>query len=78
MMEVAVIGWTFPQYKVEVNSNFHDIVKVTPVGSRIPLEPEIVLIPVGEAQYFPKKKPFNIMSLLMSPYGIMIGTLHLF
>lgn len=73
LLEVVVIGWEFPQYQLEVSNAFHDKTRVTPLGSRIPLEPEVILVPLGEAQYFPKKKPFKIMSLLMSPYGLMIG-----
>lgn len=73
LLEVALIGWEFPQYKLEVSNNFHDKTRVTPLGSRIPLEPEVILIPLGEAHYFPQKKPFNIMSLVLSPYGLMVG-----
>lgn len=71
LLEVAVMGWEFPSYMLEVSDAFHEKTRVTPLGSRIPLEPEVILIPLGEAHYFPKKKPFNIMSLLLSPYGLM-------
>lgn len=74
LLEVVVIGWEFPQYMLEVSNSFHDKTRVTPLGSRIPLEPEVILVPLGPVQYYPKKKPFKIMSLIMSPYGLMIGT----
>lgn len=74
LLEVAVIGWDFPQYMLEVSHTFHDKARVIPLGSRIPLEPEVILVPLGETQTGPKKKPFNIMSLLISPYGLMFGT----
>jgi hypothetical protein len=73
LLEVSVTGWEFPQYMLEVSDSFHDKVRVTPIGGRIPLEPEIILVPFGDVEYYPKKKPFNIMSLLMSPYGLMVG-----
>ena len=78
MLEVAVIGWTFPQYNVKVSSKYHDGVRVTPQDSLVPLEPVVVLAPLSPAQYFAKRKPFDFRSYLFSPYGLMMGTLFLF
>lgn len=75
MLEVAVIGWTFPQYNVKVSSKYHDGVRVTPQDSLVPLEPVVVLAPLSQAQYFAKRKPFDFRSYLFSPYGLMMGTL---
>lgn len=74
MIDVAVIGWTFPQYNVQVSSKYHDGVRVTPVNSRVPLEPTVILAPLSEAQYFAKRKPIDVRSYLFSPYGLMMGT----
>lgn len=72
MLEVAVIGWTFPQYNVKVSSKYHDGVRVTPQDSLVPLEPVVVLAPLSQAQYFAKRKPFDFRSYLFSPYGLMM------
>lgn len=72
ILEVAVIGWTFPPYNVKVSSQYHDGVRVTPLDSRVPLEPVVILAPLSEAQYFAKRKPIDIRSYLFSPYGLMM------
>jgi hypothetical protein len=72
LMEVDILGYAFPQYKVEVNHNIHDAVRVTPLNSRVPIEPPVGLLPLGETQYYLKRKPVNIKGFLFSPYGIMI------
>lgn len=73
MIDVAVIGWMFPQYNVKVGPQYHDGVRVTPLDSRVPLEPVVILAPLSEAQYFAKRKPFDFRSYLFSPYGLMMG-----
>lgn len=73
MIDVAVIGWTFPQYNLLVDPKFHDGVRVRPLNSRVPLEPTVILAPMSEAQYFAKKKPIDIRSYLFSPMGLVMG-----
>eukprot|EP00892_Ulva_mutabilis_P001360 jgi/Ulvmu1/11224/UM072_0061.1 len=72
MIDVAIIGWTFPQYNLKVSSKYHDGVRVTPLNSRVPLEPTVILAPLSEANYFAKRKAIDIRSYLFSPYGLMM------
>jgi Protein of unknown function (DUF2012) len=75
LMDVIVIGFMFPEYRVDVHPGFQDPVRVSVLSSRAPVGPAVVLRPLGEARYYMPRKPINIRGLIMSPYGLMASAL---
>jgi Protein of unknown function (DUF2012) len=75
LMDVSVIGFMYPEYRVDVAPEYQDPIRVSHLGSRAPLGQPPVLRPLGEAKYYQERKPIDIKGLILSPYGLMAGAL---
>ncbi|KAL6523894.1 hypothetical protein OROMI_030989 [Orobanche minor] len=72
LIEVAAIGYFFSPVRVDVSARNPGKVQAALTENRRVLS-ELVLEPLREEQYYEIREPFNIMSILKSPVGLMIG-----
>ncbi|KAG6409509.1 hypothetical protein SASPL_127549 [Salvia splendens] len=72
LIEVAAIGYFFSPVRVDVSARHPGKVQAALTENRRSLS-ELVLEPMVEEQYFEIREPFNVLSLLKSPMGLMIG-----
>ncbi|KAL6556738.1 hypothetical protein OROGR_006026 [Orobanche gracilis] len=72
LIEVAAIGYFFSPVRVDVSARNPGKVQAALTENRRVLS-ELVLEPLREEQYYEIREPFNIMSILKSPMGLMIG-----
>ncbi|KAL6534115.1 hypothetical protein OROHE_013948 [Orobanche hederae] len=72
LIEVAAIGYFFSPVRVDVSARNPGKVQAVLTENRRVLS-ELVLEPLREEQYYEIREPFNIMSILKSPMGLMIG-----
>ncbi|CAK7353770.1 unnamed protein product [Dovyalis caffra] len=72
LIEVAAIGYFFSPVRVDVSARFPGKVQATLTEKRRSLS-ELVLEPLKEEQYYEIREPFNIMSVVKSPMGLMMG-----
>ncbi|KAF4349592.1 hypothetical protein CsatB_025364 [Cannabis sativa] len=72
LIEVAAIGYFFSPVRVDVSARNPGKVQAALTETRRGLH-EFVLEPLREEQYYEVREPFNIMSIVKSPMGMMIG-----
>jgi hypothetical protein len=72
LIEVAALGYFFSPVRVDVSARNPGKVQAALTENRRGLT-ELVLEPLREEQYYEIREPFNIMSLLKSPMGLMVG-----
>ncbi|XP_059641241.1 ER membrane protein complex subunit 7 homolog [Cornus florida] len=72
LIEVAAIDYFFSPVRVDVSARNPGKVQAALTENRRALT-ELVLEPLREEQYYEIREPFNIMSVVKSPMGLMIG-----
>ncbi|XP_057799986.1 ER membrane protein complex subunit 7 homolog [Salvia miltiorrhiza] len=72
LIEVAAVGYFFSPVRVDVSARHAGKVQAALTENRRSLS-ELILEPMVEEQYFEIREPFNILSVLKSPMGLMIG-----
>ncbi|XP_068642409.1 ER membrane protein complex subunit 7 homolog [Aristolochia californica] len=72
LIEVAAIGNFFSPVRVDLSARNPGKVQAALTENRHTLS-ELVLEPLREEQYYDKREPFSLMSLLKSPMGLMMG-----
>ncbi|KAI3823529.1 hypothetical protein L1987_04968 [Smallanthus sonchifolius] len=72
LIEVDVIGYFFSPVRVDVSARNPGKVQAALTENRRGLN-ELVLEPLKDEQYYEIREPFNIMSIVKSPMGLMIG-----
>lgn len=72
LIEVDAIGYLFSPVRVDVSARNPGKVQAALTETRRGLN-ELVLEPLREEQYYEVREPFNIMSIVKSPMGLMIG-----
>ncbi|KAL3655845.1 hypothetical protein CASFOL_000241 [Castilleja foliolosa] len=72
LIEVAATGYFFSPLRVDVSARNPGKVQAALTENRRVLT-ELVLEPLREEQYYEIREPFNVMSILKSPMGLMIG-----
>lgn len=72
LIEVAAIGHFFSPVRVDVSARNPGKVQAALTENRKGLT-ELVLEPLREEQYYEIREPFNVMSLVKSPMGLMMG-----
>ncbi|KAK4480169.1 hypothetical protein RD792_013231 [Penstemon davidsonii] len=76
LIEVAAIGYFFSPVRVDVSARNPGKVQAALTETRRVLT-ELVLEPMREELYYEIREPFNIMSIVKSPMGLMIGFMGL-
>ncbi|KAI3863319.1 hypothetical protein MKX03_008274 [Papaver bracteatum] len=72
LVEVASVGFFFSPVRVDVSARNPGKVQAALTETRRGLT-ELVLEPLKEEHYYEIREPFNVMSLLKSPMGLMMG-----
>ncbi|KAL9674942.1 hypothetical protein QQ045_003141 [Rhodiola kirilowii] len=72
LIEVAAMGFFFSPVRVDVSARNPGKIQAALTENRRGLT-ELVLEPLREEQYHEIREPFNIMSLVKSPMGLMMG-----
>uniref|UniRef100_A0A0E0LDX3 ER membrane protein complex subunit 7 beta-sandwich domain-containing protein n=1 Tax=Oryza punctata TaxID=4537 RepID=A0A0E0LDX3_ORYPU len=72
LIEVSSLGYLFSPVRVDISARNPGHIQAALTENRIVLN-ELVLKPLREEQYYEKREPFSIMSLLKSPMGMMLG-----
>ncbi|KAL8090036.1 ER membrane protein complex subunit 7 homolog [Apium graveolens] len=72
LIEVAAIGYFFSPVRVDVSARNPGKVQAALTENRRGLS-ELVLEPLRDEQYYEIREPFNVMSLVKSPMGLMVG-----
>ncbi|RZC53881.1 hypothetical protein C5167_012729 [Papaver somniferum] len=72
LIEVASVGFFFSPVRVDVSARNPGKVQAALTETRRGLT-ELVLEPLKEEHYYEIREPFNVMSLLKSPMGLMMG-----
>jgi hypothetical protein len=72
LIEVAAIGYSFSPVRVDVSARNPGKIQAALTENRRGLS-ELVLEPLREEQYYEIREPFNIMNIVKSPMGLMVG-----
>ncbi|XP_004291436.1 PREDICTED: ER membrane protein complex subunit 7 homolog [Fragaria vesca subsp. vesca] len=72
LIEVSAIGYFFSPVRVDVSARNPGKVQAALTENRRGLL-TFVLEPLREEQYYEIREPFNIMSIVKSPMGLMVG-----
>ncbi|KAG7567706.1 hypothetical protein ISN45_Aa04g005560 [Arabidopsis thaliana x Arabidopsis arenosa] len=72
LIEVSAMGYFFSPVRIDVSARHHGKVHATLTETRRSLT-ELVLEPLKEDQYYEIREPFNILSIVKSPMGLMVG-----
>lgn len=72
LIEVAAIGYYFSPVRVDISARNPGKVQAALTETRRGLS-ELALEPIREEEYYEKREPFSIMSLVKSPMGLMVG-----
>ncbi|KAK2659952.1 hypothetical protein Ddye_006485 [Dipteronia dyeriana] len=72
LIEVSAIGYFFSPVRVDVSARNPGKVQAALTETRRGLT-ELVLEPLREEHYYEIREPFNIMSVVKSPMGLMMG-----
>ncbi|KAI3687704.1 hypothetical protein L1987_81406 [Smallanthus sonchifolius] len=72
LIEVDIIGYFFSPVRVDVSARNPGKVQAALTENRRGLN-ELVLEPFKEEEYYEIREPFNIMNIVKSPMGLMIG-----
>ncbi|KFK29825.1 hypothetical protein AALP_AA7G183700 [Arabis alpina] len=72
LIEVYALGYFFSPVRVDVSARHRGKVQATLTETRRSLT-ELVLEPLRAEQYYEMREPFNVMSIVKSPMGLMMG-----
>ncbi|CAL9234006.1 unnamed protein product [Arabidopsis halleri] len=72
LIEVSAMGYFFSPVRIDVSARHRGKVQATLTETRRSLT-ELVLEPLREEQYYEIREPFNILSIVKSPMGLMVG-----
>lgn len=72
LIEVATTGYFFSPVRVDVSARNPGKVQAALTETRRGLT-ELSLEPLREEEYYEKREPFSILSLVKSPMGLMVG-----
>lgn len=72
MLNADLVGYIFPEVRVDMSSKNGLIRAAYAFNKQQTLSSPLVLVPAAVAQYYEKRKPFDVWSFVKSPYGIMI------
>ncbi|XP_044432707.1 ER membrane protein complex subunit 7 homolog [Triticum aestivum] len=72
LIEVSSLGYFFSPVRVDISARNPGHIQAALTENRRVLN-ELVLEPLKEEQYYEPREPFNILSLLKSPMGMMVG-----
>ncbi|XP_010472533.1 PREDICTED: ER membrane protein complex subunit 7 homolog [Camelina sativa] len=72
LIEVSAMGYFFSPVRVDVSARHRGKVQATLTETRRSLT-EMVLEPLREEQYYEIREPFNVMNIVKSPMGLMVG-----
>ncbi|CAN8229720.1 unnamed protein product [Cochlearia groenlandica] len=72
LIEVYALGYFFSPVRVDVSARHRGKVQATLTETRRSLT-ELVLEPMRADQYYELREPFNVMSIVKSPMGLMVG-----
>ncbi|XP_043719837.1 ER membrane protein complex subunit 7 homolog isoform X1 [Telopea speciosissima] len=72
LIEVVAIGYFFSPVRVDVSARNAGKVQAALTENRKGLS-KLVLEPLREEQYYERREPFSIMSIIKSPMGLMVG-----
>ncbi|KAI4982423.1 hypothetical protein ZWY2020_022915 [Hordeum vulgare] len=72
LIEVSSLGFFFSPVRVDISARNPGHIQAALTENRRVLN-ELVLEPLKEEQYYEMREPFNILSLLKSPMGMMVG-----
>ncbi|XP_044960204.1 ER membrane protein complex subunit 7 homolog [Hordeum vulgare subsp. vulgare] len=72
LIEVSSLGYFFSPVRVDISARNPGHIQAALTENRRVLN-ELVLEPLKEEQYYEMREPFNILSLLKSPMGMMVG-----
>ncbi|KAK1613032.1 hypothetical protein QYE76_036705 [Lolium multiflorum] len=72
LIEVSSLGYFFSPVRVDISARNPGHIQAALTENRRVLN-ELVLEPLKAEQYYEVREPFNIMSLLKSPMGLMVG-----
>ncbi|XP_065040109.1 ER membrane protein complex subunit 7 homolog [Musa acuminata AAA Group] len=72
LIEVAALGYFFSPVRVDISARNPGKIQAALTENRRVLF-ELILEPLREEQYYEKREPFSIMSLMKSPMGLMMG-----
>ncbi|VVB10721.1 unnamed protein product [Arabis nemorensis] len=72
LIEVYALGYFFSPVRVDVSARHRGKVQATLTETRRSLT-ELVLEPLRAEQYYEMREPFNVMSIVKSPMGLMVG-----
>lgn len=72
LIEVAAMGYLFSPVRVDISARNPGKIQAALTENRRALQ-ELVLEPLREEQYYDRREPFSLMSILKSPMGLMIG-----
>ncbi|CAL5228613.1 g11776 [Coccomyxa viridis] len=71
LLELSALGLLYPELRVDVSADGK--VLATLADNELQRLPEPLIIrPAGRAEYFEKRTPFNVISFIKTPYGLMI------
>lgn len=72
MLATDILGYVFPEVRIDMSSR-HGLIKASYLFNKQQTLPNpLILVPAGAAQYYEKRKPFDVWAFIKSPYGIMI------
>ncbi|KAK8913761.1 hypothetical protein KSP39_PZI024248 [Platanthera zijinensis] len=66
------MGYLFSPVRVDISARNPGKIQAAMTENRRALQ-ELVLEPLREEQYYDKREPFSLMSIVKSPMGLMIG-----
>ncbi|KAK8939668.1 hypothetical protein KSP40_PGU010252 [Platanthera guangdongensis] len=72
LIEVSAMGYLFSPVRVDISARNPGKIQAALTENRRALQ-ELVLEPLREEQYYDKREPFSLMSIVKSPMGLMIG-----
>lgn len=72
LIEVAATGYLFSPVRVDISARNPGKVQAALTETRRGLS-ELALEPLREEEYYEKREPFSVMSIVKSPMGLMVG-----
>ncbi|KAM3711387.1 hypothetical protein ACB098_01G105100 [Castanea mollissima] len=72
LIEVDALGYFFSPVRVDVSARFPGKIQAALTENRRGLG-ELILEPMRVEQYYEIREPFNVMSVVKSPMGLMMG-----
>eukprot|EP00270_Netrium_digitus_P006441 TRINITY_DN1892_c0_g1_i1.p1 TRINITY_DN1892_c0_g1~~TRINITY_DN1892_c0_g1_i1.p1 ORF type:complete len:206 (-),score=71.28 TRINITY_DN1892_c0_g1_i1:304-921(-) len=74
LLEVAAIGVFFPPVRLDVSARLNGQVRAAMAEDPSTLLPDpLVLIPARTEEYYEKREPLSVLSILKSPMGLMVA-----